>query len=147
MAAEPEEQEEPAAAALVIAEVEIQQSVASSGASSATQSRSTNQTPTTSQQPASIPLTSGQLARIREVPSAYLNTQKVDVETLLSQETTTTVGFTPEEETAFLEHIRNGNDTAAMEMLPEEQRFWRPRHTRGDRGISSRPTSSTLPSK
>ncbi|KIM20782.1 hypothetical protein M408DRAFT_12889 [Serendipita vermifera MAFF 305830] len=123
VAPEPEEQEEPAAPAVLVAEVEIQPAVASSSASSATQSRSTRQIATTSQQPASTAPTSGQLARIREVPSAYLNTEKVDVETLLSQEITTTVALTPEEETTFLEHLRNGNDVAAMEMLPEEQRF------------------------
>ncbi|KIM24228.1 hypothetical protein M408DRAFT_318512 [Serendipita vermifera MAFF 305830] len=113
-------QEESAA---LVAEAEIQPAVASSSTACATESLPTKKAPTTSQQPASEVLTPGLLARVRGVPPAYVNTQSINVETLLSREVTTAVTFTQKEKTTFLNHVGNGDDMAAMEMLPEEQRF------------------------
>ncbi|KIM29332.1 hypothetical protein M408DRAFT_23101 [Serendipita vermifera MAFF 305830] len=130
-ASEAEEQEESAAPAAEVeekssapvADAETQPAVTLAGASCATTSQLTEQAGSTSQQPASEAPTSGLLARVRGVPPAYVNTQSVDVATLLSREVTTAVTFTQEEKTTFLGHVRNGDDMAAMGMLPEEQRF------------------------
>lgn len=125
---EAEEQEELAASeaeveeksAVPVAEAETLPAVASSSTPPTTTSQSTS---STSQQPAPEALTAGLQARLRGVPPAYINTQSVGVPTLLSREVTTAVTFTQEEQTTFLEHVRNGNDMAAMGMLPEGQRF------------------------
>lgn len=68
-------------------------------------------------------LTSGQMARKREVPEECVTTQNVTVTELLNRVVSTTpYAFTNEDKARFLQHVRLKQAKAALSMLPDNQK-------------------------